>query len=149
MNLDRYPFFSNDDFKEYSFYSEGPKGRIKKVIKFMKIQDSITVFNLAFGDEDPLSGVVSDSVTTNNKDRDMVLATVANAVNAFCDHHGNHYIYAEGRNPARTRLYQISISRFWNEISNEFDVYSIIDGVSYSFQQNVNDEAFLVKRKIK
>jgi hypothetical protein len=91
MNLHRYTYFTND-YKEYAFFSEGPKGRIKKIIKFMKIQDDPIVFNLAFGDEDPLTREVSDSVKTDNKDRDIVLATVANTIHAFCDHYGDHYI---------------------------------------------------------
>ena len=52
MNLDRYPFFTSD-YQDYEFFSEGPKGRIKKVVKFMKAQDDPIIFNLAFGDEDP------------------------------------------------------------------------------------------------
>jgi hypothetical protein len=148
MNLHRYTYFTND-YKEYAFFSEGPKGRIKKIIKFMKIQDDPIVFNLAFGDEDPLTREVSDSVKTDNKDRDIVLATVANTIHAFCDHYGDHYIYAEGSNPTRTRLYQMSISRLWPEISIDFDVYGVVGSEVQQFQRHVNYEAFFVKRKIK
>jgi len=149
MNLEHYPYYATADFQEYSFYSEGPKGLIKKVVKFLKAQDDPVVFNLGFGDEDPLTGSVSDTVATDNKDRDIVLATVANTINTFCDHYGDQFIYAEGSTPARTRLYQMSISRLWEEISSNFDIYGLKDGSFQNFQQNVSYEGFLVKRKIK
>jgi hypothetical protein len=148
MNLDRYTFFTSD-YQDYEFFSDGPKGRIKKVVKFMKAQDDPIIFNLAFGDEDLLTGNVSDVIITDNKDTDIVLATVANTVNSFCDHFGNHYIYVEGSTPSRTRLYQMSISRIFAEISTDFDVYGLKDDELYRFELNVNYEAFLVKRKIK
>jgi len=115
----------------------------------MKVQDDPAIFNLAFGDEDPLTGIISDAVITDNKDRDVVLATVANTVNSFCDHYGNHYIYVEGSSPSRTRLYQMSIARILKEISIEFDIYGLRGGDFYKFEPNVNYDAFLVKRKIK
>lgn len=33
MNLPRYNYFTND-FQDYEFYSDGPKGKIKKLITF-------------------------------------------------------------------------------------------------------------------
>src|SRR5476651_2083907 len=104
MNLPHYNYFTND-FKEYEFYSIGPKGKIKKIVKFQKIQDEPLVYNLAFGDQDPETGLINDSIKTNNEDRDIVLATVANTINDFSDHYGNHYVYAIGSTPVRTRLY--------------------------------------------
>ncbi|WP_425373690.1 DUF6934 family protein [Mucilaginibacter celer] len=68
MNLQRYEYFSSD-YKAYQFYSEGPKGRIKKVVTFFKIQNDPIVYNLAFGDEDSQTGVVSDTIVTNNNDK--------------------------------------------------------------------------------
>ncbi|HLX52459.1 MAG TPA: hypothetical protein VKR58_00865 [Aquella sp.] len=147
MNLERYPYLSSRDYLDYEFYSEGPRGQIKKVVMFTKMQDDPVVYNLAFGDEDPVTGIVNDSVTTDNRDRDIVLATVAETINDFCDHYGNHYIYAKGSTVARTRLYQMSVSNLLGEISIDFDVFGSIDGVIYKFQKNVNYNALLVKRK--
>ncbi len=146
MNLPHYNYLTND-FQDYEFYSEGPKGRIRKVVMFAKLQDDPAIYNLAFGDEDPETGAVSDSVTSNNEDRDIVLATVANTINDFCDHYGNQFVYAKGSTPVRTRLYQMGIAGLIDDISMDFEVYGIIDGTAYPFQKNVNYEAFLVKRK--
>jgi len=146
MNLDRYDYFT-EDYQDYEFYSEGPKGTIKKVVMFTRVQEKPAIYNLAFGDEDPDTGLVDDLITTDNKDRNLILATVANTINDFSNHFGKHYIYAKGSTPARTRLYQISIAGLLEQISMDFDVYGIIDNEPYTFQKNVNYEAFLVKRK--
>jgi len=80
-------------------------------------------------------------------DRDKVLATVALIVLDFTNMHGNHYVFAEGSSRSRTRLYQMGISRLWNEINADFDVFGFADNHWHAFQHNVNYEAFLVKRK--
>lgn len=147
MNLERYPYYAKLDYYEYFFYSDGPKGTIKKVVKFVKASDNPVVFNLGFGDEDPLSGEVSDLNVTDNKDRDIVLATVASTINDFCECYGNNYIYAQGSTLARTRLYQMGIARLLEEIVVDFEIFGLKDGGFEIFQQNVNYKAFLVKRR--
>lgn len=146
MNLPHYKYLTND-FQEYEFLSIGPKGSIKKIIRFQKVQDEPVIYNFAFGDQDPETGIVSDSITSNNDDRDIVLATVASTINDFCDHFGNHLIYATGSTPVRTRLYQMGINGLIDVIKTEFEVYGIVGEIVEPFAKNVNYEAFLVKRK--
>lgn len=145
MNLDHYSLFTTD-FQDYEFYSSGPKGKIKKVVRYRKIEDDPITYNLAFGDETK-GGDINDTVITDNQDRDMVLASVVNTINTFCDHFGNHFIYAEGSTSVRTRLYQMGIARLWNEISTEFYVWGYRENSWHEFKINVNYEAFLAKRK--
>jgi hypothetical protein len=147
MNLECYSYFSNNNFLDYEFYSDGPKGKVKKVVRFMKVFEDSDIYNLAFGDVTEGNGNVDDSIITNNQDRDMVLATVANTIIDFTNHYGDRYIYAEGSTPARTRLYQMGIANLWEEISIDFEVYGLIDDVWHKFQRNVNYDAFLVKKK--
>ena len=148
MNLERYNYFTND-YQAYEFYSEGPKGRIRKLVIFTKIPETEPpVFNLAFGDAHPVTGKLDDAVISNNQDRNIVLATVANTIATFCDHYGNHYIYAEGSTASRTRLYQMGIAALWNEISTDFEVYGLKQKAWQDFKPyGINYEAFLVKRK--
>lgn len=148
MNLERYNYFTND-YRAYEFYSEGPKGSIRKLVIFTKVPDTEPpIFNLAFGDAHPITGKLNDAVISNNENRDIVLATVANTIATFCDHYGNHYIYAEGSTPSRTRLYQMGIAALWNDISTDFDVYGLKDNEWQAFKPySINYEAFLVKRK--
>lgn len=50
MNLDRYHYLIAHDYKKYIFYSEGPRGRIKKVITYTLLSNDPVTYNLAFGD---------------------------------------------------------------------------------------------------
>ena len=50
MDLERYPSFASTDYQEYEFYSEGPKGKVKKIVRYQKISEKPIVYNLAFGD---------------------------------------------------------------------------------------------------
>jgi hypothetical protein len=147
MNLDHYTYFANGDFLYYTFYSDGPRGKIKKVVEYKRIAEKPSIYNLAFGDQDIETGLVSDVTISDNKDRDKVLATVANTVIDFYTRHGNHHIYIKGSTPARTRLYQMGISRIWNDICADFDLYGLKAGQLQRFQPNVNYESFLFKRK--
>ena len=146
MNLPHYNY-TTTDFQEYEFYSVGPKGAIKKIVRFQQIQEDPVIYNLAFGDQDPITGDINDSVTSNNEDRDIVLVTVARTVIEFCDHHGDHFILAKGSTPVRTRLYQMGIAANWNEIESLLYVYGYVNGEWRPFRKAVNYEAFIVIRK--
>ncbi len=78
------------------------------------------VFNLAFGDWNEITGRIDDSTISNNNDRDKVLATVAATVIQFTTDFPRAIILAEGSNAARTRLYQMSITKFWDSIRQDF-----------------------------
>ena len=147
MNLPKYAYITDNDFQDYSFFSVGPKGWIKKSVVYKKIRDNPIIYNLASGDEDPDTGEISDTIISNNADSDIVLATVANTIHDFCDRYGNHYIFAMGSTPSPTRLYQMNISRLLDEISRDFEVSGVINGRRYKFQKNVNYDGFLVKRR--
>jgi hypothetical protein len=147
MNLDRYPYFASNNFRDYYFYSDGPNGLIKKGVRFSKMRESPVMYNLAFGDIGEGTDEIDDEVVSNNNDRNIVLATVANTIFDFTNTYGNHYIFATGSTPSRTRLYQIGIAALLDEISLNFNVYGFKDGLWRQFQKNTNYEAFLVKRK--
>jgi len=148
MNLKRYSYIARDNFQRFEFQSEGPKGSIKKLVRFAKIRDGLPgIYNLAFGDRTAGSNDIDDSVITNNADTAVVLATVASTVNDFCTHHGNHYVFAAGSTPSRTRLYQIGIAGIWTQIILDFDLSGLREGRWAQFKPNVNYDAFLVKKK--
>jgi len=142
MNLPRYDYVPNEEFTDYEFYSEGPNGKIKKMITFTVAQQKpVMIYNLAFGDVDN-NGNINDAVTSNNEDRDKVLATVAESINDFCDRYGNHLIFAQGSDHVRTRLYQISIARHFEEISKDFEIKGLTIKGWEPFKKNVNYNAF-------
>ena len=112
MKLDKYQLKAGQELLSYEFISEGPNGLIRKRIQFTLVNRD-HVFNLAFGDKDPVSGEINDLVISNNGDSEKVLATVIAAVYAFCDRHPGAWIYASGSTRARTRLYKMGITRFY------------------------------------
>lgn len=148
MNLDHYPLQSGIDNFYYEFFSEGPKGRIKKVVQFHLLSDDPDpVYNLGFGDWIEEDGYVDDLIVSNNNDRKKVLASVAQAVIDFTERNRRAFVVAQGSTAARTRLYQMGISEFYDDISSLFHISGNIDGQWQPFQAGKNYDAFLVKRK--
>jgi len=148
MNLDNYPYFANNNFLNYEFFSMGPKGKIKKSVRFtqISINDPI-IYNLGFGDVVEATDEIDDGAISNNDDRDIILATIANTIIDFTDRYVNHYIFVTGSTPSRTRLYQMVISGRLEEISINYLIFGLKDKLWYAFQKNVYYHAFLVKRK--
>ena len=119
MKLDRYELKSGDKFLTYEFLSEGPKGKIQKLIQFSLVNQD-TLYNLAFGDKSPESGEIDDMAITDNGDSEKVLATVVAAVYAFCDLFPKAWIYATGSTAARTRLYRMGINKYFDIVQADF-----------------------------
>jgi len=149
MNLERYEYQSGKDYLDYEFFSEGPKGVIKKGVRFTLAQfNGIYFYNLAFGDWSEELRSLNDFSVTNNDDVEKVLATVASVVMDFLEHFPDTIIYAEGSTPARTRRYQMGINKAWNEIAEQYEVFGIRpDDIIEPFRKNVNYDAFWVRRR--
>lgn len=97
MDLKCYAYEADNDFQNYEFNSEGPRGRIKKSVRCTKMQEGCpAIFNLDFGDVSDHTNGIDDLAVSDNSDTIVVLATVASIVNDFFIHHGNHYIFARG-----------------------------------------------------
>ncbi len=130
----------------YRFTSEGSQGIVEKLIIFQATHIK-HVFNLAFGDINPKTGEIDDLIVTNNGDSEKVLITVATAVFEFTERYRNCLIYLKGSTSSRTRLYQMGITKYWQEISKDFVVLVERQGDWVTFEANLKCEAFLVSRK--
>jgi hypothetical protein len=108
MNLPKYPVVAIPEQNMYKFDSEGPRGRIRKVIFYQLMGHNF--FNLSFGDWNEELQKLDDSTRSNNSDRDKVLTTVAYTAVDFTNQFPRAKIFVEGSTSARTRLYQIGIS---------------------------------------
>jgi len=150
MADDVYPYLKIPEEFYYEFYSEGPKGTIKKIIRYRLIQDEpYKIYNLGFGDWDDNENDVDDMVNTNNQDRQRVLATVANTVRDFLKCHPEASVFAKGSTNSRTRLYQMNIAAFWEEIANaSFVVNGYLKEAWQPFEKGINFEAFIIRKKI-
>ena len=148
MFFDRYEYFANNDFLSYEFFSEGPKGKIKKIIRFTpRNAGGITYFNLGFGDWNEEKKRIDDLVVTDNQDRQKILATIGSAVLDFTALFPDVLVYAKGSTAARSRLYQMGISANLSEIQSLLHVFGFIDNAWKKFEKGLNYDAFLVLRK--
>lgn len=146
MKLPRYELTAEKSLKVYEFISEGPKGQIHKLIKFSETALK-GFYNLAFGDKDLTTGGIDDNVVSNNGDSERVLATVVSAVYSFTDANPEVWIYATGSSKSRTRLYRMGITKYIEEVKQDFLVFGQLEGEWEEFQIGVDYTAFVVRRK--
>lgn len=147
MKLQRYEYSTEGEGEFFKFISEGAKGNIKKLVVYSQMLPG-DVYNLAFGDYDEETEFIDDTVITNNNDSQKVLATVASTLYVFTDKHPNVWVFAKGSNLARTRLYRMGITTNFEEISEDFEVYGLIEEDWEMFEKGKKYEAFLVRRKL-
>lgn len=145
MHLERYPVEANETFDKYEFFSKGPNGVIKKEILYEQMGPKS--YNLAFGDWSDARKTINAGIITNNGDRDKVLATVASTIFSFVEHHPDAVIFARGNTPAKTRLYQMGISRHWYLISRDFYISGLYNGIWESFKLGKNYEGFFLEAR--
>jgi len=150
MFSERYEYNSSKPYRQYDFYSEGPNGKIRKVVlyRFLRRMDRIDYYNLGFGDYDEGKKQVSDLSVSDNKDRDKILVTVAMTAVEFTSYYKGCKIVFEGSTPARTRLYQMGIAKHYGRINELFDIQGLTDQDGWKpFRIGDNYIAFLASRK--
>jgi len=146
VNLERYEYKIKPTYKEYFFFSEGPGGRIRKVVLFVLFNNTPPSYNLILGDWNNNDKCIDHRVVTNNRDTEKVLATVWAIIMEFTNIFGDVVINIEGNTDARKRLYQMSMNKFFHEIGKKFHVYGVIGNEYEAFQKNVHYEALLITR---
>ena len=146
MKLPKYHLKAEKSLMVFEFISEGPKGRIPKLVKFSETNLK-GLYNLAFGDKDLETGNINDTVISNNGDSEKVLATVVASLYAFMEKHPDSLVYATGSTKARTRLYRMGITKYIVEVEKDFEVLGQRGNGWHPFKKGEDYEAFLVKRK--
>ncbi|HIP34090.1 MAG TPA: hypothetical protein EYG89_05140 [Bacteroidia bacterium] len=146
MNLERYELKAGIELEAFEFVSIGSKGKIIKLVQFQETNYK-GVYNLGFGDKNIETGEIDDKVISNNGDSEKVLATVVATLYAFLDKHPNALVYATGSTKSRTRLYQIGISKYLNEVEKDFEIEGEINYKWHTFEKGKNYDAFLVRLK--
>lgn len=147
MRHDQYPVEAMSNLLRFEFFSEGPNGKIKKLVAYEPFAENPTLFNLGFGDLSPM-GEIDDLVVTNNGDSQKILATVAQTVYRFFDKHPGCFVYATGSTRARIRLYRIGISNNLAEITRDFKIFGLIGDAWEIFEKGKEYEAFLLTKKV-
>lgn len=146
MKFDKYPIIIGETSMVYEFVSEGPQGKISKLVIYSKTHLH-NFYNLGFGDKDSETGEINDEVVTNNGDSEKVLATVASTLYIFMDKYPDAMVFVTGSSKARTRLYRIGISNNIGLVKVDFEVFGLGGNGWQPFEKQVEFEAFLVKRK--
>ena len=147
MNLPRYELKAEKTLMVFEFISEGHKGNIPKLIRFSETS-SIGVYNLSFGDKTIGTEEIDDTVVSNNGDSEKVLVTVAAAIYFFTDYYPEVVIYATGSTKARTRLYRMGITKYYDEVKQDFVIYGLRSDNEWEyFMKNVDYTAFIIKKK--
>ncbi len=119
---------------QYVFESIGKNGTIIKVVELVEMQDN--VYNLGFGDFNPITGQINDDVKSENGDMVKVLATVLNIANQFLtENNPMTYVHFKGSDLLRNRLYQIAINQYHDEFSDVFEIYGLNDRIPESFKK--------------
>lgn len=146
MKLPSYHLKSNYSLMTFEFTSKGTKGEIQKIIQFQQTEIK-ELYNLAFGDKNLTTGEINDVIISNNGDLKQILATVLSSLNIFTDQYPQNWVYISGSTQSRTRLYQIGISLYIDEIEEIYLVWGNINDSWERFIKNKNYDGFLIKRK--
>ncbi|RCR70162.1 DUF6934 family protein [Larkinella punicea] len=146
MKIEKYPLKSESSLTVFEFVSEGPNGLIRKLIQFQETNQQ-NIYNLAFGDKNTETGDIDDLIVSNNGDTDKVLATVVAALYAFFDKYPDAFVYATGSTNARTRLYRMGITRFYDEMIQDFELYGLSGDDFFHFEVGKEYSGFLAQRK--
>jgi hypothetical protein len=148
MKVARYELKEDKSKMVYEFFSDGPKGKISKLIIYDELpKPYVNVYNLGFGDTESMLSGFNDKSRSNNGDTNKILATVASTVYTFLTKYPDYSVYAKGSTESRTRLYQMGIAANLDEISKDFEVAALRNGIWEEFRKGIKYEAFLVKRK--
>jgi len=146
MKVEKYALKSESNLTVFEFISEGSKGTIRKLVQFQATNEP-GLYNLAFGGKNAETNEIDDLAISNNNDSEKVLATVVAALYAFFDKHPDVFVYATGSTSARTRLYRMGITRFYDEMIQDFYLYGQVGDDFYTFEIGTAYIGFLAQRK--
>jgi hypothetical protein len=146
MKLDRYELKADDQLTTFDFLSEGPKGKIEKIVQFSLVNQN-NLYNLAFGDRNFVTGEIDDKIVTDNGDTEKILATIVAAVYAFCDKEPEAWVYATGSTAARTRLYRMGINKYFDVVNTDFEIFGQTQNEWEPYEKGKEYQAFVVQRK--
>ncbi len=100
------------EFTTFEFISEGPRGKILKLVQFTLINKGHDIYNLAFGDKNYLTREIDDKIVTDNGDSEKVLAIVVAAAYNFFDYFQMYlFMQQEVHQPEQDSIKWVSINK--------------------------------------
>jgi hypothetical protein len=73
---------------------------------------------------------------------------VVAAFYAFFDKYPEAFVYATGSTKSRTRLYRIGITKFYEEMIQDFNLYGQVGNEFFKFETHKDYDGFLAQRKL-
>lgn len=146
MNEPSYEFKKIADKYTFEFESVSEEKIIKKIIEFSLLDANRSLYNVALVDILD-NGSASDVAVTNNNDMPKVLATVYQAIEYFLNKHPTSRIYIEGSTKSRTRLYQIAIAKYKEELEPKFTILGLLNDDLQVFKEGINFDSFIITQK--
>ncbi len=149
LNIEKpyYKFEASPDALVFEFESVSEKEIIKKIVVYEAVENYKNIFQLGFGNLTKEGGI--DFVAlSKNKDRDKVLATVAQTMLIFFEQYPTKKIYFTGSDEIRTRFYRSIFSKFIEIIELYFEVIGLgLDGKREKFIKNKAYKGFIIYTK--
>ncbi len=109
--------------------------------------DYLNIWNLGFGDLDPVSGGIVDDVVSDNGDGPKVLTTVALTLLEFFDEYPDEIVIFTGSDDRRTRIYERIVKRFRFDFADQFQITSLNhDGLEVNVETDTQPSAFIIRR---
>jgi hypothetical protein len=144
MGKDKYNVTVKSDHLTYEFISEGPKGKITKIVVYQHMFDNF--YNLAFGDFTNQNEILDDLIVSDNGDTAKILSTVASTLFDFFQHYEGTIVFAQGSTHSRNRLYRRYLSQFLDIISENFMLLGELDGKIERFQKGKDYTSFYIHK---
>lgn len=146
MNELSYPFVTKNDGMTFEFDSISSTKVVRKIIEYHLIDEELSIYNLALVDSLP-NNQFSDLNISNNRDMPKVLATVFQSILRFFELKPSARILIEGSTPARTRLYQMAISKYLIEFKQQYVILGLSESGSELFEKGKTYDRFIVSLK--
>ena len=140
-----YPYAQTRVEYRFEFKSVSAEKVVDKVVLLSASNDN-QIYNLALFDILP-DGNLSDLSETNNKDLKTVLATVIIIIVNFLGNHPDTFVFFQGSDARRQRLYRAVINKEYNQIETNFVVRGGIGQTVEIFRPNRPYEYFIINKK--
>jgi hypothetical protein len=146
MNYEPYPdLVALPDLSDFQFISEGPRGRIAKQIQFTLLFKP-RIYMLQLGDINEYGGF-DRSAISNNGDKNRILATVIQAIEVFTTRYPDRSIRIWSLSAERSRLFQIAISKNFQQLSTKFTVQTMAREGFLLFRKDIDKTDFVLNHK--
>ncbi len=130
---------------QYSFFSEGPKGRIEKLVRYDQMGKYL--FNLSFGDRIEGTDDIDVKVVTNNQDGYKVIATVISTLEIFFEQFPLAKVFIMGSTPSRIKTYRRMVKTQGEKYKDKYEFFGGKGELYEPFQEGVDYNFILIKKR--